>query len=90
MSRWMIDDLGNIRPASATALAKSLGVPCPATTAEVAQLEDFGILNVGLVLAERDVDIIAIRCRPAILSQRAIATLGYWLLDHAEAPVTIS
>jgi hypothetical protein len=89
MSRWMIDDLGNIRPAGASPLAKILGVPCPAKAQDVQQLEDFGILNVGLIYAEAQADGVKIRCRPAILSQRAIATLGYWLLDHAEAPVTI-
>jgi hypothetical protein len=90
MSRWMIDDLGNIRPAGAPALAEVLGVPTPTSAPELARLEDFGILNVGLIFVETQPDGIGIRCRPAMLSQRAFATLSYWLLDHAKAPVTIA
>jgi hypothetical protein len=90
MSRWMIDDLGNIRPASTRALAEALGVPCPSSAPERVRLEEFGILNVGLIFAETRPDGIEIRCRPALLSQRAFATLNYWLLDRPEAPVTIS
>jgi hypothetical protein len=90
MSRWMIDDLGNIRPASQAALIATLGVPSPKTRDEAARLETFAILNVGLIVAEAQANAIIIKCRPSILTERAIAMLGYWLLDHAELPVSIS
>jgi hypothetical protein len=90
MSRWMIDDLGNIRPARAAALAEILGVPCPVAEPDAQRLEDFGTLNVGLILVEIQPDGIRIKCRPAILSQRAVATLGYWLLDHPDGNIAIT
>jgi hypothetical protein len=90
MSRWMIDDLGEIRPASPSTLATILGVPRPISAAETERLETFGVLNVGLIIAETLADTVALKCRPAILSERAIAMLGYWLLDRAKAKVTIS
>jgi hypothetical protein len=90
MSRWMIDDLGNIRPAGPTALATILGVSNPTTVAEAERLEEFAILNVGLIVVETQSGAVGIRCRPAILSQYAVATLDYWLLDQANVPVAIS
>jgi hypothetical protein len=90
MSRWMIDDLGGIRPANAAALATVLGVSSPISDVDANRLEDYGILNVGLIIAEARRETIAVKCRPAVLTDRAIATLDYWLLERPRVPVAIS
>jgi hypothetical protein len=90
MSRWLIDDFGNIAPAGPAALAKVLGLTHPASTEAAGRLEAYAILNVGLVAIEKTATAVAIKCRPAVMSERAVSTLSYWLLDHASLPVSIT
>ncbi len=90
MSRWLIDDFGNITLAGPAALANVLGMPRPANGKAAARLEEYAIRNIGLVAVAVSETAVAIKCRPAVLSDRAVGTLSYWLLDHARLPVSIT
>ena len=89
MSRWMIDDFGNIRPVGPAALTGILGLPYPETPEEAAQLENHAIMNVGLVVVEDRGAFISLKCRPAVMSALAMSTLGYWLLERPNTPAMI-
>jgi hypothetical protein len=89
MSRWMIDDFGNMKPAGAAALAEIIGIPCPDAEDDVARLEDYAILNVGLVVVQDKGTSVRIKCRPAVLSPRAFSTLSHWLLEHPHVPALV-
>jgi hypothetical protein len=93
MARWLIDDLGNLHSAGSQALGRILGVPAqgpgdPETRERT--LEDLAIINVGVIAVDISEDALHVRCRPAVVSGRAIGALTYLLLDHASSPVTIS
>ncbi len=89
MSRWMIDDFGNIRPAEPAALSLIVGLPCPDSPDDVAKLETDAILKVGMVIVDDNGTCISLKCRPAVMSAHAMSTLGYWLLERPTRPARI-
>jgi hypothetical protein len=93
MPRWMIDDQGNLHTAGPRALAQILGIPTqgpgnPETRTRT--LEDLAIINVGVIAIETTNGALSVRLRPTLMSSRAVGALAYFLLDHANQPVTIS
>jgi hypothetical protein len=93
MPRWIIDDHGELRAAGPPALAKLIGIPIkgpgdPAIRSRM--LEDYAIINIGIVVIEDLETSLTVRCRPAVMSERALGALSYWLMDHAHRAVKIS
>jgi hypothetical protein len=89
MSRWLIDDFGNIKPASVENLAEIIGLPSAPPESDSERLEDAAVRNIGLIVVKHTGGAINIRCRPAVMAERAFGTLGYWLWEHPGLPVTI-
>ena len=85
MANWIINDFGEIFSSGSRALTQSLGY-----TAGGLGVEAYAIENIGHVgIAERKGKF-HVRCRPAIMADKAIASLLYWLLDRGNAQVVVS
>lgn len=85
MSRWLFDDYGNMLMSGSTEVACGLGLTSKSATAE-----EYAVENVGYVAVSRHKSTIHVRYRPAVVSERAIAALFYWLGDQDASPVAIS
>jgi hypothetical protein len=93
MPRWIIDDHGELHAAGPRALARLIGIPAngpgdPATRSRM--LEDYAIINIGIIVIEDAETLLTVRCRPAVMTERALSTLSYCLLDQAHRAVNIS
>jgi hypothetical protein len=93
MPRWIIDDHGELHAAGPRALARIIGIPAngpgdPAT--RVRMLEDYAIINIGIVVMDDAETTLTVRCRPAVMTERALSTLSYCLLDQAHRSVKMS
>ena len=83
--KWIIDDFGRIYRSGARELTNSLGYTAGGPAVELYAIENIG--HVGITERRGRVHI---QCRPSIMSDKAIASLFYWLLDHCVSDVVIS
>lgn len=83
-ARWLIDDSGEVLVSGSHAIAERLGVPADG------RVEDYAVENVGCIGVSLRRGTWHVRYRPAIVSERAMAGLFYWLLDHPPRPMAIS
>ena len=83
-SRWLINDSGDVLVSGSSAVAEQLGVPADG------RVEDYAVENIGCIGLSLRREIWHVRYRPAIVSERAMAGLFYWLLDHPNRPMVIS
>ena len=83
-ARWLIDDSGDVLTSGSQAIAERLGVP------PEGRVEDYAVENIGCIGLSLRRDTWHVRYRPAIVSERAMAGLFYWLLDHPPRPMAIS
>jgi hypothetical protein len=82
MRRWLIDDFGTLHRSGVEPLALSLGLPAATIAPDLQHYETYAIVNLGMIVLESATELITARCRPAVVSDRAVGTLSYWLLDH--------
>ena len=85
MSHWIIDDLGTICPHGSVAISQSLGV-----NAQRPGVVEYAIQNLGFIAVVVREKRLHVRCRPAVVSERAVGALSYLLLDNPNLPVTVS
>jgi hypothetical protein len=83
-SRWLFDDSGEVVASGSNTIAERLGV------ALRDGLEDYAVENVGWIALSLRRDVFHVRCRPSVVSERAMIGLLYWLLDGPNRPVAIS
>ena len=85
MQNWIIDDFGQIHRSGSEELHRSLGYNHGGLS-----LEKYAVENIGHIgITERD-GCSHVRLRPAIVAQRAIASLFYWLLERPTKLVVLS
>jgi hypothetical protein len=83
--RWILDDNGEVHLSGASELFAKLGfVHATAST------EDYAIENIGFIGIDERANYAHVRYRPAVVSERAIAGLCYWLYDRPSGDVAIS
>ena len=85
MLSWIIDDLGHTYQSGSPELARSLGY-----TTGGRPIEQYAIENIGHIALTEHSGRVHVRCRPALISQKATAELFYRLLDHSDVPVVLS
>ena len=83
--QWIIDDFGRTFRSGSQELTNSLGYTTGGPAVELYAIENIG--HIGITERRGRAHI---QCRPAIMSDKAIAGLFYWLLDRRNAHVTIS
>ncbi len=85
MANWIIDDFGGLHVSGSPEATLTIGYTEGGKAAENYAIENIGY--VGLSAGEKSV---SVRCRPALMSDKAISTLWYWLLDRSESPVVVA
>lgn len=83
-SRWLFDDAGEVVASGSNAIAARLGL------ALREGLEDYAVETIGWIALSLRRDVFHVRCRPSVVSERAMVALLYWLLDRPSRPVAIS
>lgn len=85
MANWIIDDFGEVFKSGSIQLARSLGY-----TAGGKAVENYAVENIGHVAIAERPGTIHVRCRPAVMADKAIASLLYWLLDRGNPQIVVS
>ena len=83
--QWIIDDFGRTFRSGSRELTNSLGHTAGGSAVELYAIENIGHIGIAERLGR-----VHIQCRPAIMSEKAISGLLYWLMDHRDAQITIS
>lgn len=85
MSRWVIDDFGDVHRSGSRTFFDKLG-----SGLSGAETEAYAIENIGCIGLTRLRSQTLVKYRPTVVSERAISTLYYWLHDIPDGPVAIS
>ena len=85
MANWIIDDFGGINRSGSVETTRTLGY----TTGGVYS-ENYAIENIGYIGIYEGKTSITVRCRPAMMSDKAISSLWYWLLDREKCDVVVA
>lgn len=85
MGRWIVDDFGELHRSGSSSFADKLGSGLAGLDIESYAIENIGCIGLAVVRGR-----VQIRYRPAVVTERAIAGLYYWLADRPDGPVSIA
>lgn len=85
MGRWIVDDFGELHHSGSISFMEKLGSGLSGIDVETYAIENIGCIGLAMLR-----DRVQIRYRPAVVTERAIAGLYYWLADRPDGPISIA